>query len=109
MLATLLMCLVPQVQDPAPGIARDLALERARQLRDLCYELHFRLEPRADEVNGSLIVTFALGDEGADRPLVVDWNGKSCDKVQVNGEAATLRPVNGHLIVPASQLQVGNN
>lgn len=109
MLATLLMCFVPQAQDPAPGIAHELAVQRARQLQDVQYDLRFRIEPEAEEVTGHAELTFLLDEEAAPQALAIDFAGKSHDQVRVNGKAADPRVVNGHLVVPADLLRPGRN
>ena len=109
MLASLLMCFVPQAQDPATGIAHELAVQRDRQLQDVRYELRFRIEPEAEQVTGQAGLTFTLDEEAAKQPVVIDFAGKSHGAVRVNNTAADLRAVNGHLIVSKDLLRPGRN
>ena len=59
LLATLLMLPLPP-QDPAPGIDRELARDRAARVRDVEYDLRFRIGENAREVSGSVVLRFTL-------------------------------------------------
>ena len=54
MLAFTLMLLAHSAcpQDPAPGIDRGLAADRANLIKDVQYDLRFELSPNATEVSG---------------------------------------------------------
>ena len=109
LLATLLMLPLPP-QDPAPGIDRELARQRAALLRDVEYDLRFRLTPGAREVRGTMTLRFRLPDDrDPTQPLVLDFAGTSLTDVRVNTRGANLRAVHDHVLVPADLLVRGQN
>ncbi len=97
-------------QDPAPGIAQDLARARTGQIGECHYELLFRLEERMAKVTGEATVRFRLADETPTVPVVLDFAGDDLAEVTLNGrDGDAVRAVNGHLILPADQLVPGLN
>lgn len=104
LLATLMLSL-PLPQDPAPGIARELARERKALVRDVEYDLRFTLAARAREAIGRAMLRFRLPDDrDPSEPLVLDFAGKDLADVVVNGRATGLRAVHDHLLVPPELL-----
>lgn len=92
-------------QDPVPGISRALAAQRAAVVSDVRYDLRFRLEPKAKEVQGEVWVRFRLPvDRDLTSPLVLDFAGTDLAGVRVNDKDAQLRLVNGHIVVPPELL-----
>ncbi len=94
----------PPPQDPAPGIARELARERAAIVRDVEYDLRFQLAPGATEVRGSVALRFRLPADADPAPLVLDWGGAALTDVTVNTRPAVLRAVHDHVVVPGDAL-----
>jgi len=111
MSATLLLLLTAlSPQDPAPGIDRALATERARLIRDVQYDLRFQIEPGAKEVTGTVQLRFRLADDqDHGSPLALDFAGSELTNVRVNDKDATLRAVHNHVLVPPELLVRGEN
>ncbi|MCA8941318.1 MAG: ERAP1-like C-terminal domain-containing protein, partial [Planctomycetes bacterium] len=102
------MVFAPQ-QDPAPGIDRELARDRAARLSNVGYELAFELDRGIDLVQGKATVRFELNDVA--KPLAIDFDGEQISEVTCNGTAldpAECR-VNGHLVLPVEALREGSN
>jgi len=100
----------PQVADPAPGVARALAQERAGRVSDLRYELRLSIPPQKDQpISGRNVLKFRLAQ--ADRPLALDFDPDRPQPLSVvsNGQPSETRSVNGHLIIPAERLVLGEN
>ncbi len=109
LLATLLMSSLPP-QDPAPGIARELARSRAALLRDVEYDLRFRIVPRANEVEGTATIRFRLPDDASPTvPLVLDFGGEQLAAVHVNARPTAVQAVHDHVLLPAESLARGGN
>ncbi|HEX6811973.1 MAG TPA: M1 family aminopeptidase [Planctomycetota bacterium] len=93
------------LQDPAPGIDRNLARERKQLVSDIHYDLRFRLQPGQKEVEGTVWLRFRLPkDRDPTALLVLDFAGSGLDKVRVNSKDAQLRAVHNHVVVPAELL-----
>src|ERR1041385_2671872 len=89
------------------GIAHDLAIWRARTIRDVRYELSLDLIAR-DSAMGRVIVRFQRTGE---QDAILDYRGRRLLSVSVNGTplAPTAPAFNGnHLRVPAALLQSDN-
>ena len=105
-----LLALTTMLQDPAPGIDRALATERARLVSDVHYDLRFVLGPAAKEVQGTVWLRFRLPDDAdPSAPLVLDFAGSELANVRVNDKDATLRAVHNHVVVPPDLLVRGLN
>ena len=97
-------------QDPAPGIDRALAAERSAILRDVQYDLRFRIDPGQTEVTGEVWLRFRLPeDRDLTAPLVLDFAGSELQDVRVNDKDAQLRAVPDHVLVPQDLLVRGQN
>jgi aminopeptidase N len=107
MLALLMTVSLPQ--DPAPGIDRALARERAALVRDVEYHLRFRITPGTSEVTGTATVAFSLPPQPPTTPLVLDFAGSALDDVTVNGLRAEVRRVDNHVVIPAASLRGDRN
>jgi aminopeptidase N len=109
LLTTLLMLPLPP-QDPAPGIDRELARARAVLLRDVEYDLRFRLTPGTREVEGTLTLRFRLPDDRDPAgPLVLDFAGSGLREVRVNTRDCQPRAVHDHVLIPADLLTRDRN
>jgi aminopeptidase N len=112
MLAFTLMLLAHSAcpQDPAPGIDRGLAADRANLIKDVQYDLRFELSPNATEVSGEVWMRFRLPeDRDLQAPLVIDFAGTALTDVRVNDKDAELRAVPDHVLVPTELLVRGQN
>jgi aminopeptidase N len=103
-----------------PGVSQALAVYRSARLRDIHYELHFRIPAaRQEAVQGQEVVSFALdkgsaaGDKGstADSPLLLDFKGgpEAISLLRVNGQTVPVVRNNEHLLLPPATLHSGGN
>lgn len=107
-LIALLTTVAPQ--DPEPGIGRDLARTRAKQIVDVSYDLDFVLTVDADVVRGRAVVRFSLVADPPSGGVVLDFDGDELREVRLNGTAADgVRHIAGHLVLPAARLSKGEN
>lgn len=92
------------------GISRDLARQRARQLSNVRYQLSYRLVPKVPSVSGHEELRF---DQNADDrgvlPEWLDFREGSISSLTVNGHSADTAIQNGHLMLPATMLKLGEN
>ena len=98
----------------APGIAADLAVARAGAIRSLRYELSFAIpSDQTQPIRGHEIIRFGL--QQIPGSLILDFDpgrpasGSDVLSVKAAGSSAPFSTLNGHLIIPASALQVGDN
>ncbi len=101
---------------PAPGVALELAEQRAATISDVHYDLAFTIPESADApIPGHATITFTLTD--ASSPVVLDFSPGTNPNPQ-NPQNPTpqnpqnpqnLENLNGHLVVPVSELRVGAN
>lgn len=121
-----------QVKLMRPGVSRELADERSRQISQLRYELDLKLATSLERLTGQIKINFVLMDATA--PVILDYrdleeSGKVRDQllinpvlinpVLINPEVTDLsangHPVvdairhNGHILIPANHFQRGGN
>ncbi|MBL8730398.1 MAG: ERAP1-like C-terminal domain-containing protein [Planctomycetes bacterium] len=97
-------------QDPLPGVDRALARERAAVVRDVEYDLRFRLEAGAKDVRGSVWLRFVLPDDrDLQAPLVLDFGGDELAELRVNGRSTVPSAVHDHVLLPPDLLVRGRN
>lgn len=112
------------LDDPLPGIDRDLARARAARVSNVGYDLRLQLAHDAAAVAGTATITFTLAAAAptahaiaaaqpplaaASPDLVLDWQGEPLRDVVVNGTPTTLRAVHDHVVLPAALLRIGAN
>lgn len=88
------------------GIPRELARERASLVSDLHYNLRFSLTPHAPTASGHEELSFQLKSV---RPLLLDFREGTASNLVVNSSATPVVAENGHIVLPAEKLRVGNN
>ncbi len=103
--------------DPATGVPRELARERAQQLDNVRYGLQIGLEAGATMLRGTAEIRANLASN-VDR-LVLDWRvaqpktGEESARVwdiEANGRIVTdAREVNEHILIPGKYLWKGEN
>ncbi len=111
LLALLLSAACGLSSDPAPGVSAELAEHRAATISDLRYELQLTVPPlRSAPVSGTVAIRFTWRDTSG-APLVLDFRGdtSALTPVVVNQTPLTPRTPNGHVVIPASALQQGEN
>lgn len=92
-----------------PGVSQALAVYRSALLRDIHYELHFRIPAtRQEAVQGQEVVSFALDKVGA---LLLDFKGgpEAISLLRVNGQPVPVVRNNEHLLLPPAALHPGGN
>lgn len=97
---------------PAPaqaplGIPRALAQERAANVSDLHYALHYTLLPHSGQTEATESLRFAL--KQANGALLLDFRDGRVSSLAVNGTPVTPEESNGHLVLSANHLRVGQN
>ena len=96
--------------DTEPGVSWGLAQHRAQTLSDIRYDVTFTIPEAVDEpIRGAATLGFQLSK--AEQPLVVDFN-QPADKVlgvRVGEVEVAYEVVEGHIVVPPSALQPGEN
>lgn len=111
--ASILLALAPRLSAQAvppssmgPGISHELAVWRARTIRDVRYDLWLDLTA-PDSAVGRVRVSFARIGRG---DVVLDFRGRRLRSATANAVAIPDRAFNGsHLRVPARLLTVGRN
>jgi aminopeptidase N len=88
------------------GIPRQLARDRVANVSDVHYKLSLSVKPHATDVPGSVAVTFTLKQPGE---TLLDYRDGLLNTVVINGQAAEAKIQNGHIILPAASLHVGQN
>lgn len=97
-------------QDPAPGISRELARERAALVRDVEYDLRFTLDDTTERVEGTVFLRFRLDDDTPpSKPLVLDWAGEAIESLTVNRNEVDVARVDDHVVLPVDALAAGWN
>jgi aminopeptidase N len=97
----------PPLATPAPGVSRELALQRGAEISAVTYRLALDVTA-ADTAAGTVEIGFQRGEGAGD--LVLDFRGRSLGRVSVNGApVADPRWAAGHLVIPAARLVRGAN
>ena len=92
---------------PAPaGIPRELAIERARQVSDLRYQLSYELTPHADRTRGHENLQFRSSDTTS---LWIDFREGTVSRALLNDATIVATIENGHFLLPAPALRRGEN
>jgi aminopeptidase N len=95
-----------------PGVSRSLAVYRSIHLRDIHYDLHFRIPAdRQEAVAGQCTVSFIMDRVPAGRFLLLDFKGSAdaIPELRVNGKVAAVKYKDEHLLLDASLLRQGVN
>ncbi len=88
-----------------PGVSKELATARARDLGSIRYQVALSVVAR-DTARGTVAIRFNAKRAG---DVVVDFRGPSLTNVRVNGAAAATAFNGAHLRIPASAVRVGDN
>ncbi|HEY2499290.1 MAG TPA: M1 family aminopeptidase [Candidatus Angelobacter sp.] len=95
------------------GIPRELARQRAQQIKDVRYQLSYNLSPKANFIPGHEELHFVQNaDEHGGLPTSWEWldfREGSISMLMVNGHAAPPTIQNGHVELPADFLKLGEN
>src|SRR5262245_17771963 len=97
--------------DLGPGVSESLATERASRVSDVRSHLSFDIPTaRGDRIAARTTISFALSDAAA--PLALDFEPNAMGRlrqVSVGGTVVAAALQDGHVMLPASSLQVGRN
>jgi aminopeptidase N len=108
----LLLCLstiATSAQAPE-GIPRDLARQRAQQIKDVHYRLAYNLWPKADSIVGHEVLRFVQNaDDRGILPEWLDFRAGSVSMISINGHFSSPQIQNGHVELPAKYLKLGEN
>ncbi|UCG88416.1 MAG: peptidase M1, partial [Gemmatimonadota bacterium] len=103
-------CELTRPPDTSPGVSWTLASERAHILSEVRYEIQLTIPDSIDQrIAGQVTIRLRLND--ADRPLVLDFEQprESIIAVRVGDSDVAYEFRNGHIVLPASALEVGEN
>ena len=89
----------------APGISRELATARSKQLSAVRYAMRLSVVA-LDTARGSVTIRFRARASG---DVIVDFRGPSLSNVAVNGSAAATTFNGAHLRIPAAAIKLGEN
>jgi aminopeptidase N len=99
----------PSLQPPdpllGPGVSRELAAKRARDLTGIRYTLDLSVADR-DTARGTVVVRF---DARRATDVILDFRGPSLSDVLVNGAPAATTFNGAHLFIPAKAIRAGAN
>ncbi|MBI4473573.1 MAG: ERAP1-like C-terminal domain-containing protein [Acidobacteria bacterium] len=92
--------------DPEPGIPLTIAAERARNIKNLRYDLAFTIPATAtDPIDGRATIRFTAEDTS--KPLVLDFAPGAEHLKSVT--PSRYRAVNNHIVIAAEELKAGEN
>ncbi|HKR96364.1 MAG TPA: M1 family aminopeptidase, partial [Candidatus Angelobacter sp.] len=92
------------------GIPRDLARQRAQQIKDVRYQLSYTLTPKSDSTTGHEELRFVQNaDDRGILPEWLDFREGSISSLKINGRDASAAIQNGHIELPAKLLKLGEN
>lgn len=89
----------------APGISRELAAARSKQLSAIRYVMKLSVAAR-DTASGSITIRFRTTTQA---DVVVDFRGPNLSNVTVNGGSPTTTFNGAHLRIPAAAIKAGDN
>jgi aminopeptidase N len=95
---------------PEPGISAALAAARASMIDELRYQLAFDIPSDIkDPVRGREVIRFALRE--IPESLILDFapTGGAVSSLRVDGSVTPYQITGGHIVIPASRMQVGDN
>ena len=107
--AALLAAASTATLQPGRGISESLAKERAETIQSVRYDLSFRIpERKVEAIRATEVLRFSLR---APHRIVLDFEQPRdhVSEIQVNGRAADVPFVDGHLVVPSSATKAGEN
>jgi aminopeptidase N len=93
-----------------PGVSLALAQSRAERVSEINYKLQYQVPEQSDiEIIGQVSISFLLSD--IETPLQLDFaqSAEDIGKVLTNQHRSGYRFVNQHLVIPRSELRLGQN
>jgi aminopeptidase N len=106
-----ILCLAASLWAQAPeGIPRELARQRAQQIKNVRYQLSYSIAPKEPAAKGHEELRF---EQNADArgvlPEFLDFREGTVSSLVINGQTAPTTIQNGHIELPAKLLRVGEN
>lgn len=101
---------IDRTEYTAPGVSKLLATYRYETLKEVRYNLTFRIDTgRSSPVEGTAVIEF--GRTSGREPLVIDFNvpADHFRSVSVNGRQAEAALTNGHIVIDRSLLSKSYN
>jgi aminopeptidase N len=101
---------VTSVSSAPEGIPRELARFRAQQLKDIRYQLSYKITPKAASIEGHEELRFVQNSD--DRGILPEWldfRDGAIGKLTINGQSAPTTIQNGHVELPGKLLKLGEN
>lgn len=92
---------------PGAGVSRELERSRAARISDLRYNVEFELQRGVRQMQGTETLTFQLADASTDLPI--DFRDGTLDQLVLNGHALAPEIKDGHLLLPAGLLHLGED
>jgi aminopeptidase N len=89
------------------GIPRELARERAANVSDLSYALHYTLVEHGAQTEATETLRFKL--KRAASSLLLDFRDGHVSTLIINGANVAAEESNGHLVLPPEHLRAGEN
>lgn len=92
-----------------PGVSRELALSRKKQVKNVQYQLFFSLpSSREEPVKGTAGISFHLSGK---EPVILDFCGiaNQITDLRLNGEIVTYQVENEHILLAADDVTEGQN
>jgi aminopeptidase N len=92
------------------GIPRELARERAQQIKDIRYQLSYTISPKAASIPGHEELRFVQNAD--DRGILTEWldfRDGAISKLTINGQSSATTVQNGHVELPGKLLKSGEN
>ncbi|HEY2113934.1 MAG TPA: M1 family aminopeptidase, partial [Candidatus Angelobacter sp.] len=108
------MLFITSALSQAPqGIPRELARQRAQQLKDIRYQLSYTIHSQWDFVQADEELRFVLDSTSSGKngtqPLWLDFREGKVSALGVNGKIVPPTIQNGHVELPANLLKPGEN
>ena len=98
---------VANAQEPATGVAKELAEQRVANISNVVYDLTFNVPSTANEnIYGTACITFKLNER---QDVTLDFTGKFSGACIVNKKKRAVDMVNEHIIIPDKLLRLGEN
>ncbi len=97
-------------EPPQPGVALELAAQRAQSIRNLKYDLWFSIPASASEpIVGREAIHLTVVD--ASRPVILDFEpgAESIISISAHGKPIGVQAVNGHIVIPKDFVNRGEN
>src|SRR5690242_17182045 len=78
---------IAAAQPPSEGVSRDLARQRAQQLKDVRYQLSYMITPKTDSISGHEELRFVQNaDDRGILPEWLDFREGEISSLTVNGQ-----------------------